>query len=524
MNGGAGLASSPYRSLYQINTRVWLTALSRRIDRNATLDDIPDAAVDRLAELGFDWLWFLGVWQTGAVGARISRENPQWRHEFEETLPDLTESDIGGSCFAITAYDVPTEYGGAAALSRLRKRMKRRSLRLMLDFVPNHTALDHPWMAAHPDYYVQGSEAQLQEQPANYRRVRSDGHDVIVAYGRDPYFPGWPDTAQLDYANSELQRAMLSELQRVAAQCDGVRCDMAMLILPEVFERTWGRKSQPFWLSAISEVKRSNPEFTFMAEVYWDLEWTLQQQGFNYTYDKRLYDRMREGHAATVRGHLSAGMDFQRRLARFLENHDEPRAAATFPTMMHKAAAIITFLTPGLRFLHDGQLEGHIRRISPHLVRAPDEPENGDLRDFYQHLLGLLKHPIVRDGEWRLLNCVPAWEGNASWNDFVAFEWHGKGEQRLLVAVNFAAHQSQCFVCLSGITTEEGTIYRLQDLTSSARYDRDGGDLAKRGLYLNVAAWNYHVFELMQPASVAMAENLRRGELGHGATATQAAM
>ena len=125
-----------------------------------------------------------------------------------------------------------------------------------------------------------------------------------------------------------------------------------------------------------------------MAEVYWDLEWTLQQQGFDYTYDKRLYDRLREGHARPVREHFHAGLDYQNKLARFLENHDEPRAAATFPPEVHEAAAVITFLSPGLRFFHQGQFEGRKKRISPHLCRGPDEPVDQQLEQFYDRLLG----------------------------------------------------------------------------------------------------------------------------------------
>ena len=106
---------------------------------------------------------------------------------------------------------------------------------------------------------------------------------------------------------------------------------MAMLVLPDVFERTWGIAAPGVLApSAPSAVRAKVPDFLFLAEVYWDLEWTLQQQGFDYTYDKRLYDRLVEGHARPVREHLRAGLDFQDRLARFLENHDEPRAAATF--------------------------------------------------------------------------------------------------------------------------------------------------------------------------------------------------
>ena len=83
-------------SLYQVNTRVWLTELSRALGRPATLDDIPDAELDRFAAMGFDWIWLLSVWQTGPAGQRVSRTNLEWRHEFEATLPDLREEDIAG--------------------------------------------------------------------------------------------------------------------------------------------------------------------------------------------------------------------------------------------------------------------------------------------------------------------------------------------------------------------------------------------------------------------------------------------
>jgi hypothetical protein len=178
---------------------------------------------------------------------------------------------------------------------------------------------------------------------------------------------------QLNYGNPATNDVMTAELVKIAGQCDGVRCDMAMLVLPDVFERTWNIRAQPFWPDATRRVREHAPGFTFMAEVYWDLEWTLQQQGFDYTYDKRLYDRLRDGHARPVREHFHAGLDYQNKLARFLENHDEPRAAATFAPDVHQAAAIITFLSPGLRFFHQGQFEGRRKRISPHLVRAPVE-------------------------------------------------------------------------------------------------------------------------------------------------------
>jgi len=483
-----------YPSLYQINTRVWLTELARTLGRAATLDDIPDAGLDRLSRVGFDWVWLLSVWQTGPAGQRISRANAEWRKEFEETLPDLHEEDIAGSGFAITGYTVNSTLGGDAALARLRERLLQRGLRLMLDFVPNHMATDHPWIEQHPEYFVHGSELDLTRSPQNFTRVKTSRGSLLLAYGRDPYFPGWPDTLQLDYSNPGTQVAMIAELSRISAQCDGVRCDMAMLILPDVFERTWDRRPEPFWPRAIASVRRQHPDFLFMAEVYWDLEWTMQQQGFDYAYDKRLYDRLREGHARAVHDHLLAGLDYQNRLARFLENHDEPRAAATFPPNIHQAAAVVTYLAPGLRFFHQGQFEGRVKRISPHLIRAPNEPVNLEVKKFYERLLELLRRTVVRQGEWRRLECAPGWEGNRSCEDFIAYAWQGSGGNRLIVGVNYASHQSQCYVRLP-FSDLAGRQWRLRDVLGTAQYDRDGNDLQSRGLYLDVPPWQCHVFE-----------------------------
>jgi hypothetical protein len=435
-------------------------------------------------------------------------------------LPDLREEDIEGSGFAITGYSVHVKLGGDEALARLRGRLQKCGLKLMLDFVPNHMGLGHPWVEDHPEYFVHGTELDLSRAPQNYTWVQRKRGDLLLAHGRDPFFPGWPDTLQLNYANHATQEAMIGELLKIAGQCDGVRCDMAMLVLPEVFERTWGQRAPLFWPIATKRVRERVPGFLFMAEVYWDMEWTLQQQGFDYAYDKRLYDRLREGHARPVREHFLAGLDYQDKLARFLENHDEPRAAATFPLEMHKAAAVITFLSPGLRFFHQGQFEGRKKRISPHLVRGPDESVDQNLVQFYDKLLAVLRQPTLRDRQWQLLECTPAWDGNWTHDCLLVFAWlpndqgskiedgglkkKSPGQSSILdpqsssclvVAVNYAPHQSQCHVRLS-FPNLTGKKWRLKDQLTSAAYEWNGDDLAGRGLYLDMAPWQASAFVL----------------------------
>jgi glycosidase len=487
------MPNSFFPTLYQVNTRVWLTELSSKLGRSATLDDIPDYELDKFKNAGFDWIWFLSVWTTGKDGQRISRMNQGWRKEFAETLPDLQEEDIAGSGFAITAYNVSELLGGDEALSRFRVRLQERGLKLMLDFVPNHMALDHPWVTEHPDFFIRGDEAKLAKEPANYIRLKNGDGNSIFAHGRDPYFEGWPDTLQLNYGNPLLQEAMTGELIKIGRQCDGVRCDMAMLVLPDVFKKTWGIGCKQFWTEAIKKVRESNAGFCFMAEVYWDMEWAMIQQGFDYAYDKRLYDRLKDGPAKPVREHFFAGLDYQGHMARFLENHDEPRAALEFFNGKHQAAAILTFLSPGLRFFHQGQFTGNKKRISPHLVRGPQEPANKDIELFYEILLGILRLPVLKKGHWQILSSNQAWESNRTHECYISFAWKGDAYERILVAVNYSSHRSQCYIKFPFGDMGDGTLI-LDDLLTGNTFERTTEDLNSKGLYLDEPAWKSYVF------------------------------
>jgi hypothetical protein len=495
-----------YPSLYEVNTRVWLGELAGAGGERLPLDQVPERAAEEIAALGFDWLWPMGVWQTGDAGRVVARAHPGLRSDYQAALADLQESDIAGSPFAVQSYSAHADFGGDDALARFRHLLQARGLRLLLDFVPNHTALDHPWVWQHPEYYITGDEGDLAREPGNYTRVETRLGPRALAHGRDPYFPGWTDTAQLNYRSPALRQAMAAELVRIAERCDGVRCDMAMLLLPDVIQRTWGHKSlpadgsppvdAPFWPEAIARVRRRFPHFHFMAEAYWDLEWTLQQQGFDYTYDKRLYDRLSAREAEGVRGHLRAEPDYQRKSVRFLENHDEPRAAAAFPPDVHRAAATIAYLVPGLRFFHDGQLKGRRVRVPVQLGRRPREPVDAALSDFYRRLLDVVALPAVRDGRWRLLDCRAAWPDNPTGDQFVAFAWEGPQRERLLVAVNYGPRPGQCYVPVP-FPELRGEQIRLRDRLGDNRFERTGNDLVERGLYLDVPPWHAQAVELL---------------------------
>jgi hypothetical protein len=491
-------------SLFQINTRVWLREISGKLGHEATLADIPDGFLEDLSRMGFDWIWLLGVWDNGEASREIALRHPGLLKDYSAALSDFASEDVSGSPFAVRGYEVRKVFGGNEALRRLRKRLKDHGLKLLLDFVPNHTALDHPWVYDHPEYYVNGTEEDLEKEPFNYWRASTVFGDVILAHGRDPYFPGWTDTLQLNYRHPRLRHAVVKELQAIAHLADGARCDMAMLLLPDIIDRTWGDHSlpsdgatpvnTPFWPMAINRVREANPDFCFMAEAYWDLESELIRQGFDYAYDKRLYDRLRDRDAAAVKAHLAADPEFQIKLVRFLENHDEMRAATAFPSGIHEAAGVLAFLSPGLHLIHDGQMEGMRIKLPVQLNRGPEEDPDPVLQGFYRDLMECRKHRALC-GRWKLLECSPAWEGNSTWDRFIAFLWEENPESRMLVAVNYGPTQGQCYVRLY-LTDLQDTRFMLSDLMNSAQYEREGNDLARQGLYVDLPAWGYHVFEM----------------------------
>jgi hypothetical protein len=492
-------------SLYEINTEVWLRELSDLAGHRITLAGIPDAFLDRLQLMNFDSVWPLGVWQKGELGRKVALEQPGLQKEYKAALADFSAADVCGSPFAVQSYSVQANFGGDEALQHFRRRLRERGMRLLLDFVPNHTAIDHPWAYEHPEYYVNGTEEDLRKEPSNYARVPTAFGDSILAHGRDPYFPAWTDTLQLNYRHPGLRVAMQEQLLKIAQMADGVRCDMAMLVLPEIILRTWGDRSlpsdgaspvdQPFWPGVISWIRERRSDFCFVAEVYWGLERNLIQQGFDYAYDKRLYDSLRDQDAPAVRAHLSGDLDSQGKSLRFLENHDELRAAAAFPPKVHQAAGVITFLAPGFHMFHDGQFQGRRTWLPVQLARRPYEPSDPVIQKFYDDILECRKHPAFRNGRWQLLTCRPAWDGNPTWDRFITFMWQGEGEARLLVTVNYGPTQGQCYVNLP-LSGSSGSKFLLVDLMGPSRYERDENDLAVRGLYLDMPEWGYHVFQV----------------------------
>ena len=478
--------------LYEINTWAWLNELSLQAGRPVTLGSVPDETWDALSAWGFDAVWLMGVWERSPAGIRIAMQNEGLVAEFRRALPDFTPEDVAGSPYCIRNYSVDERLGGPKGLAAARQALSERGMGLVLDFVPNHVAPDHPWVTAHPEYFVLGDTGDLARAPADFIQAG----ESVIARGRDPYFAPWPDVVQLNAFNPGLRKAIIDSLTDIASQCDGVRCDMAMLFLNNIFVQTWGlRAGAPpvteYWTDVIGAVKAAQPGFIFMAEAYWDKEWELQQLGFDYCYDKRLYDRLAQENAQAVQGHLHASLDYQARLVRFIENHDEPRAAATFSPDKQRAAALTVATQMGLRLFHEGQLEGRKVKLPVFLARRPDEPMDAVLQDFYRRLLGALRLEALHTGEWRLCYCS-GWPDNASFQNLVAWSWR-KDATFVLVVVNLsgAPAQGQVHLPWKDLT---GRLWQLTDRLTGQSFERSGNEMLGPGLYVDLQPWGAHFF------------------------------
>jgi hypothetical protein len=490
--------------IYEVNTGIWLAGLSRAAGRPVTLAEVPDSAWDEVTPDGADAVWLMGVWQRSPAGRDLALADDGLQASFRDALPDLRRHDVLGSPYCVRDYRVDDLFGGPPALAQARAALARRGVRLILDYVPNHVAPDHPWVTSRPDLFVNGTESDLAAEPSGWVRAG----DRILAHGRDPYFPAWPDVVQLDAFSPALREATAATLADIARQCDGIRCDMAMLLTNQVFAKTWAGRTGPepaaeFWPAVIAGLHARHPETVLIAEAYWDMEWTLQQQGFDFCYDKRLYDRIVGRDVAGLRDHLRSDLSYQSRLLRFLENHDEPRIASLLPAGAELAAAVAVATLPGATLWHEGQFEG--RRVHPpvFLSRRPDEAPDPALAGAYRRLLAAVAADRVRAGTWRLLE-VAGWPDNETCRNLLAWSWSAEpapsgpadpgaaGRVRHVVVVNFSDAPAAGLVRLDW-TDLGGRDWTLASLTDGRVFERSGGELAGRGLFVDLAAWGWHL-------------------------------
>jgi hypothetical protein len=488
--------------VYEVNTATWLSDLSAAAGRPVGLADVPPCAWDEIAIPGVDAIWLMGVWERSPAGAAVFERNPPLWAELRSALPDLEPEDIIGSPYCVRRYVVDELFGGPVALRVGRAELARRGKRLILDFVPNHVAEDHPWTTSHPDWFINGQASDLAEDPASWVELPDGG---VVARARDPLFGPWPDVVQLDAFQPEVRLATAETLGAIADQCDGIRCDMAMLLMNHVFGKTWcGRvgptPSSEFWTTVIKAMRPDHPETVLFAETYWGLEHELQNQGFEFCYDKRLYDRIVDCAPNAIRDHLRADVSHQFRLLRFVENHDECRVANLLPTPAGRAAAVIVATLPGAVLWHEGQFERRRTHTPVCLRRRRCEVPDLEASRWYRRFLGELESTGIATGEWRLLEAEGS-PDNESCDSLLCWSWSdAKSGNRHVIAVNMSPAEAVGRLRLSWPDLE-GNTFKLVDLVDDTVYERCGSEMRSPGLFVQLAPWQSHVFSFTPATS-----------------------
>ena len=485
-------------ALYEINTRVWL----RRFDkdaRKATLSDVPADYWDGLLEMGIDFVWLMGIWKTcDSVIEKYCFEEELVK-SYSRALKNWKPEDVIGSPFAIDDYTVNPALGSCESLIELKMLLNKKGIKLILDFVPNQLSAQSSVIKNNPYVFLGVGKEFYDRDPHTFFQP-FESEKIYFAHGRDPFFPAWQDTIQVNFFSIDARNFLTGILLKLTAMCDGVRCDMAMLPLNNVFKNTWGTilpnygfemPKTEFWEVAIPKVKNARPDFLFIAETYWDLDWNLQQLGFDYTYDKKLTDRLGNALNIDIREHLQAGPEYQRKSLRFLENHDEDRAVAVLGKDRSKAAAVIISTILGMRFYFDGQFEGKKIKLPVQLGREPEEAPLNGMEDFYAKLLKITSRDPFKYGEWKLLDPVSSWGNNRTYGNFFAWTWRYKEEKRLVV-VNYSDALSTCRIKLdvAGYPDE----FTLEDLLNDKSYIRSAEEVFRQGLYIELKPWQAHIF------------------------------
>jgi Alpha amylase, catalytic domain len=498
MNPPAGLTRKNLPTnplLYEINTAVWLSGLSRRHGRPITFDAIPSAEIDSIASHGFNLVWLMGIWKRSAMGRIILLNDDSSRADFARALPNWTEDQVIGSPVAVASYQPDPRFGTWQSLAKLRSQFASRGMGLALDVVANHTAVDHPWVALAPRRYILGADGDLSSHTDAFFKC-GESHATIIAKGRDPFFPAWPDTAQLNIFDGETRRDLIAEFRAVADNCDTIVAHMAQLSLNDVFQNNWGgllgsTAAAPhgeFWKEAITATRKT----MWIAEAYWDTEWALQQLGFDYTFDKKFYDSVLSGNAAAVGEHLRTELEFQRRSVRFIENHNEPRAAYAFGEEHLKAPAVLLATIPGMRLFHGGQLEVQKVRVPLPMTAARDTTPSLQVMGLYDKLLQLSHSEVLADGQWLYRELSRAYDDTS--DQLIAYSWTHK-TNLLLVVVNPGHRRAQGMAPLYD-TVDPTREYLLVDELTGIRYRRQGKQLFSPGLHVILDPFDAHILRI----------------------------
>ncbi|MCD6402220.1 MAG: alpha-amylase, partial [Anaerolineales bacterium] len=385
------------------NTYVWLDQLSKHYQRSIhRLDQIPDEALDQLAEWGFTGLWLIGLWERSSASKKIKQF--------------CGNQDAVSSAYSLYDYVIAEDLGGEEAYQQLRSKAWKRGIRLAADMVPNHVGIYSKWIIEHPDWFIYTNYcpfpaytfngANLSEDPRVEIKIEDhyyDKKDAAVVFKRTDLWTGdtkfiyhgndgtsmpWNDTAQLNYLNPQVREAVIQTILHVARKFPIIRFDAAMTLTKKHYQRLWFPepgsggdipsrsefgmtkeqfdKAMPheFWREVVDRVAAEIPDTLLLAEAFWLMEgYFVRTLGMHRVYNSAFMNMLRDEKNAEYRQLIKNTLEFDpqilKRYVNFMNNPDEETAVAQFGKD-DKYFGICTLLVtlPGLPMFGHGQIEG----------------------------------------------------------------------------------------------------------------------------------------------------------------------
>lgn len=488
----------PY--LYLINTRLWIDQLSKKYQQPITIDTIPSEEWQTLFDK-YDYFWFMGIYKPSEASQQHAQK---WSFQSRYALPDLDPGkDVAASPFAIPEYSPsPLIAKDWESWDKMLHLLHQNNKKVIIDFVPNHQALDSQLAKSHPEYFIQGSEQQYLSNPDLYfPLLASDQNTYYLAHGKDSESSLWADTLQLNYGLPEVNQEMAKTLQELVSHSDGVRCDMAMLLNPSTFIRIWGwtlsevqkkyLNEHSFWSENIPIVKNNlNNNFKFIGEVYWDEDYLSQY--FDYLYDDKFYKGIINS-SPELKNHLSDLIDFKNknsscRHALYVENHDEDRVVKTLDSNRAKAAAVLAAIIPDTMFIvNQGQEKGWKIRPPMQINRFPPENDDPQIQKFYEKLFKLINSPLFKYGT--LKSC----QINQISGDTIALELSSSDKNSTaLFCLNMGQSYSKCTIP----SIDKDTSLAIESLTEEKEIIPD--DNRQNGMYIGLDSGEVQVIYTTQ--------------------------
>ncbi|MEO0141831.1 MAG: alpha-amylase family glycosyl hydrolase, partial [candidate division WOR-3 bacterium] len=540
------------------HTYVWLYQLSRKYQRQITrLDQIPDEELDLLSDWGFNALWLIGIWERSQASAKIKKlcGNPE----------------AIASAYSIYDYVVASDLGGEAAFNNLKERAIKRNIRIAVDIVPNHTAIDSLWIKEHPEWFIQTDtlpffnykfngpnlsddpEIEIYIEDGYYTRTdaavvfklvdRKSGRIRYIYHGNDGTSTPWNDTAQLNFLIPEVREAVIKKIIEVARKSPIIRLDAAMTLTKRHYQRLWfpepGKGGdipsrtqwsmsrnefnrlfpKEFWREVVERIARETPDTLLLAEAFWLMEgYFVRNLGMHRVYNSAFMNMLKMEHNREYHQVLKNILEFNpeilRRFVNFMSNPDELTAVDQFgKDDKYFGVCVLLATMPGLCMFAHGQIEGFKEKYGMEYRRSywEEMPDEYLIKRHQKEIFPLLKKRYLFSGVENFL-LYNFYDEQGRINDNVFAYSNRFGKERVLVVYNNRYQHTRGWINLSAPIRRGGSLIRKKliegldlkeqkdlyyifgDTQNRLQFLYASGELAEKGLYLELGAYKYRVF------------------------------